>query len=93
MLWGRNQIDEFQKTVVAGYANVVLGFNELVSFLRQRMFRNKFIFISDPIKLDSPTCLLRMLLACGNNTFNPSSPKATNLSLLQSLLTLTRSNG
>ncbi|THV03277.1 glycoside hydrolase [Dendrothele bispora CBS 962.96] len=28
MLWGRNQIDEFTKTVTAGYANVVLGFNE-----------------------------------------------------------------
>jgi len=28
MLWGENQIEDFKKLVVPGYANVVLGFNE-----------------------------------------------------------------
>eukprot|EP00753_Platysulcus_tardus_P017719 PLAT6468.1.p1 GENE.PLAT6468.1~~PLAT6468.1.p1 ORF type:complete len:401 (+),score=-6.10 PLAT6468.1:124-1203(+) len=28
MLWGDNQVQEFQEKVVAGYANYVLGFNE-----------------------------------------------------------------
>lgn len=31
MLWGWNQVSEFQSTVVAGYANYVLGMNEYVS--------------------------------------------------------------
>lgn len=31
MLWGWNQVEEFQSTVVAGYANYVLGMNEYVS--------------------------------------------------------------
>ena len=28
MLWGPKQIGDFQRLVVAGYAHVVLGFNE-----------------------------------------------------------------
>lgn len=28
MLWGYNQVSDFQSKVVAGYANIVLGMNE-----------------------------------------------------------------
>lgn len=28
MLWGPNQVADFQKLVVKGYANIVLGMNE-----------------------------------------------------------------
>lgn len=31
MLWGYDQISDFQNLVVAGYANYVLGMNECVS--------------------------------------------------------------
>jgi hypothetical protein len=30
MLWGRNQVDDFQRLVVNGYATTVLGMNEYV---------------------------------------------------------------
>jgi len=32
MLWGANQISSFTKLVVKGYADIVMGFNELVLF-------------------------------------------------------------
>jgi len=34
MLWGYDQTSQFKELVVAGYANVVLGMNECVSFIR-----------------------------------------------------------
>lgn len=34
MLWGPNQVEDFESKVIAGYASYILGFNECVSCLR-----------------------------------------------------------
>jgi hypothetical protein len=77
MLWGPDQVAEFQAKVKPGYANIALGFNECVSAVPYLLNSLNF-FSLGPIKQVNPISILAQGSTCGGSIFSLSRLKAFN---------------
>jgi hypothetical protein len=83
MLWGDKQINDFKRLVVKGYAKTVLGFNEyVISEMRSFLYVSFLMTVQGLTSQGRLTCLLNMLLICGDNTSTHSRIKDTVSSVL-----------